>query len=231
RSLPWFRAYLGATSGGLCSPVFSPQLCQQALGLLKISRVKALGDPAVDRCQQLVGLTAPALLLPQPTQAHSGAQLPGFRLLAARDREGLTKPLFDLRQRGRLPVGLASVAVLGHELPLEPKQHYHLAPIPGPVNVPQGPVPPLLPLTYSPVCAMRPRRNATRIRLVGICGGRPMGRSSLTHPVQAVLGLSLLAQSQPAAEHPARPLEGKPLGGCQGEERVCPLARDLEPPA
>ena len=62
-------------SGGLCSPVCSPQLCQQHLGLLQISRGKALGAPVVDRCEQLVGLTAPALLLPQAGQAGGSSQL------------------------------------------------------------------------------------------------------------------------------------------------------------
>ena len=51
------------------------QHLQQCLGLLQIGGVKALGEPGVDRCQQLTGFDALALLLPQPTQAHGGSQL------------------------------------------------------------------------------------------------------------------------------------------------------------
>jgi hypothetical protein len=48
----------------------SPQLLQQRLGLLEVSGGKALGEPAVDGCQQLVGLGPLALLLPQAAQAR-----------------------------------------------------------------------------------------------------------------------------------------------------------------
>ena len=46
------------------------QCLQQRLGLLEVRGVKALGEPAVDRCQQRMGFGALALLLPQATQAH-----------------------------------------------------------------------------------------------------------------------------------------------------------------
>src|SRR5216683_527146 len=69
----------------------SPQLLQQCLGLLEVSGVKAFGEPAVDGCQQLVGLGPLALLLPQARQAHSSAQLPPLRLLLASDSERLLK--------------------------------------------------------------------------------------------------------------------------------------------
>jgi hypothetical protein len=38
------------------------QLCQQRLGLLEIGGVKALGEPAIDRCEQRIGfgVRAPA---------------------------------------------------------------------------------------------------------------------------------------------------------------------------
>jgi len=38
---------------------------QQRLRLLEVHRVKALGEPAVDRREQLIGLDALALLLPE----------------------------------------------------------------------------------------------------------------------------------------------------------------------
>src|SRR5262252_10533533 len=57
------------------------QRVQQRLRLLEVRRVKALGEPVVDWHQQLVGLRAFALLLPQAGEAHGGAQLQWFRLL------------------------------------------------------------------------------------------------------------------------------------------------------
>ena len=54
------------------------RLLQQRLGLLEVGGVKALGEPAVDRCQQLAGLGALALLLPQAA-----------RLMAARSSQDL----------------------------------------------------------------------------------------------------------------------------------------------
>ena len=78
------------------------------LGLLEIGGVKALGEPAVDRRQQLVGLGALALLLPQPTQAHGGPQLQRLRLLAAGHVEGLLQTGFRLcARRARLAAGAA----------------------------------------------------------------------------------------------------------------------------
>jgi CBS-domain-containing membrane protein len=59
------------------------QRLQQGLGLLQVSRVKALGEPAVDRRQQLVGISTLALLLPEATEAHGGPQFQRFRLPAA----------------------------------------------------------------------------------------------------------------------------------------------------
>src|SRR4051812_28212635 len=41
--------------GVVCTPVLSLQLVQQHLGLLEVGGVKALGKPAVDGHQQLVG--------------------------------------------------------------------------------------------------------------------------------------------------------------------------------
>ena len=83
----------------------SPQLLQQRLGLLEVSGVKALGEPAVDRGQQLVGLGALALVLPQAAQTHRRPQLQRFRLLAAGNVEGLLKTGFRLiaAPRGLLP--------------------------------------------------------------------------------------------------------------------------------
>jgi hypothetical protein len=75
----------------------SAQFLQQRLGLLQVGGVKALGEPAIDRRQQLVGFATFALLLPESGQAHGGAQLQRLRLLATGDIQGSLKPDFRLR--------------------------------------------------------------------------------------------------------------------------------------
>ncbi len=47
-------------------PKRSPQLVQQRLRLFQIGSVEALGEPAVDGCQQIARLAPPALFAPQP---------------------------------------------------------------------------------------------------------------------------------------------------------------------
>src|SRR5919108_3471486 len=73
-----------------------PQFLQQRPGLLEVSGVKALGEPAVDLGEHLAGGITLALALPQPCEAHGGPQLPRLRLLAAGNVEGLTKAGFRL---------------------------------------------------------------------------------------------------------------------------------------
>ena len=63
------------------------QLVQQRLRLQQILGVEAFGEPAVDRGEQLIRVLAFALALPQPCEAGRRAQLPHFRLLAARPVE------------------------------------------------------------------------------------------------------------------------------------------------
>jgi hypothetical protein len=46
------------------------QLLQQCSGLLEVGSVKALGEPTVNGRQQLAGVGALALLLPQATAVH-----------------------------------------------------------------------------------------------------------------------------------------------------------------
>ena len=60
---------------------------EQRLRLLQIERVKAFGEPAVDRSEKLAGLIPLALIAPEPRHAHCGAQLPGLCLLLTRYRE------------------------------------------------------------------------------------------------------------------------------------------------
>src|SRR5881409_2496170 len=61
-----------------CSQVF-----QQCLGLLEVGSVKPLGEPAVDRGEQVIGCSPLALVLPEAAQARGGAQFPRPGLLAA----------------------------------------------------------------------------------------------------------------------------------------------------
>src|SRR5215217_3723251 len=72
------------------------ELFQQCLRLLEIGGVKALGEPAIDRREEFVGFGTPALLLPQPRQAHGGAELQGLGLLTVGDGVGLLEAGFRL---------------------------------------------------------------------------------------------------------------------------------------
>src|SRR4051794_37494699 len=65
----------------------SCKFIEQRLRVLQVWRIKAFGEPVVDRGQQLIRLLALALALPQARQAGRCAQLPGFRLLPARPGE------------------------------------------------------------------------------------------------------------------------------------------------
>src|ERR687895_269890 len=73
---------IGAASG---------QLCEQYLGLPQVGSVKALGKPAVDLRQQLAGLSAFAVLLPEASQAYGRPQLQGLGLLPAGNSKRLVK--------------------------------------------------------------------------------------------------------------------------------------------
>ena len=80
------------------------QVGQQRLGVLQVGGVKTLHEPAVDRREQLACFGALALVQAQATQAHGGAQLPGFGLLAAGYGESLLEAGFGL---GHIRGGLA----------------------------------------------------------------------------------------------------------------------------
>jgi hypothetical protein len=66
------------------------------LWLLQIRRVKSLSEPPINRRQQVVGVLAPALLLPQAGEAHGGAEFQGFGVLVAGDVEGFVETGFGL---------------------------------------------------------------------------------------------------------------------------------------
>src|SRR5262245_11442910 len=86
------------------SPASSEECVEQCPGVLQVSRVKSLGEPVVDRRQQLPRLGPLPLALPQSRQAHSRTQLPRSGLLAASNSQGLLEAGFG---RWRLRDGLA----------------------------------------------------------------------------------------------------------------------------
>src|SRR5712691_6827884 len=98
RVLPGFAAPVEEIFASCCHICpRSRYVFEQRLGVLQVSRVQSLGEPVVDRRQQLEGLGPLALLLPQPAQAHGRPQLPGFGLLAAGNSQGLLEAGFRLR--------------------------------------------------------------------------------------------------------------------------------------
>jgi hypothetical protein len=58
------------------------QRFQQGPGLSPIGGVNPLREPAIDLCQQVVNFFAPALALPQSTQAYGSAPLQQRGMLA-----------------------------------------------------------------------------------------------------------------------------------------------------
>ena len=76
--------------------LLSGQGLEERFGLLQVGGVKALGEPAIDRRQQLAGVGPLALALPQPAQAQRGTELSGLRLLAAGHGQRLLKTGFCL---------------------------------------------------------------------------------------------------------------------------------------
>ena len=72
-----------------CWRTGSRQLVEQRLCLFQIGGVEALGEPAVDRSEQIARFGSPALFAPQPGEARRGAQFIGLRLLPSRDAQCL----------------------------------------------------------------------------------------------------------------------------------------------
>jgi hypothetical protein len=69
----------------------SCQLVEQRLCLFEVGGLEALGEPAVDRREEVAGFPPPALLAPQPCKADGGAQFQRFRLLGLGDADRLLK--------------------------------------------------------------------------------------------------------------------------------------------
>ena len=71
------------------------QFLKQYFGVLEVYRVKTLREPAVNRGEQVVGVLALALGLPQASEAGSGPEFPGFGLLVTSDSETLMEAVFS----------------------------------------------------------------------------------------------------------------------------------------
>jgi len=63
----------------------SPQLFEQRLGFLQVERVEALGEPAIDRGEKIVGLLSFALIALEPGDTRRRPELKRFRLLLPSD--------------------------------------------------------------------------------------------------------------------------------------------------
>ena len=89
------RAGIGHSRYGFPSSIHSKRstrqrqdlLLQQRLRLLQIARVKAFSEPPLNRSKQFARLVHLTLVAPEACEAHCGAEVPGFGLLLARDRE------------------------------------------------------------------------------------------------------------------------------------------------
>ena len=72
------------------------QFLQQGFGVLQVRRIKSLRKPTVHGREQVIGVLALALVLPQAGQAGVGAEFPRFGLLVASDIKGLAEAVFGL---------------------------------------------------------------------------------------------------------------------------------------
>ncbi len=68
-----------------------PKLLQKCRRILQIRRVKPLGEPLVHRGQQVGGVLALALGLPQASEAGGGAKFEGFGIFGTGYVEGLVE--------------------------------------------------------------------------------------------------------------------------------------------
>jgi hypothetical protein len=66
----------------------SRQFVEQRLRLFQIGGVEPLGEPAVNRREEIAGFGAPARLAPHPGEARCRAQFPELGLLFLGDAQG-----------------------------------------------------------------------------------------------------------------------------------------------
>lgn len=78
-----------------------PQRLEERLRGHQIGGTESLGEAAVDGGQQLARLTHSLLSVPQPSEAHSGPQLPGESALISRNVERPVEALLGGLGSGR----------------------------------------------------------------------------------------------------------------------------------
>src|SRR6266849_7960084 len=91
-SCPKASSRAAAPATGLCSAWAVrtlAQLVEQRLRALEVLCVETLGEPAVDRGENVMGFGAAALITAEPGEAHCGAQFPELRLLLLGGAQGL----------------------------------------------------------------------------------------------------------------------------------------------
>ena len=184
---PWSGLQAGlATVDVRCYRFLSREHCEQCLGFLEVGGVKALGEPAVDRREQSVRFHALALLLPQPPQAHGGAQFQRLRLLAAGNGEGVVETGFGLsvlvrrlqeQQFAFEAMQLGFAVTLSTVVRCRQRLGQHTQP--------------LLHLSRSPIPF---GQQGQEIRPFLLCPGSPIGRQALAHLRQPLCSLSLPGQ-------------------------------------
>ena len=85
-------AWVGST--GVSAGVALRQRVQQYFRIFQVSGVKALGEPAVDWCKEIMGFLAFALALPQSSEVRRGTEFPRLGLLVLGYRNGMVKAGF-----------------------------------------------------------------------------------------------------------------------------------------
>src|SRR5215469_347664 len=53
---------------------YLPELGEKGLRLLQVLGIEALGEPTIEWCEEIAGLSAPALLTPEPGEARCRTQ-------------------------------------------------------------------------------------------------------------------------------------------------------------
>jgi hypothetical protein len=73
------------------------QVLQQRLRVLQIARVVAFRKPIINRSKQFAGLLRLALVAPEASEAHGGAEFPGLCLLLTGNCERVAEKRFGFR--------------------------------------------------------------------------------------------------------------------------------------
>src|SRR5580765_6307605 len=82
----------------------SPQRVEQRFRLDEVPRAEALGEPGVERGQELARFGGAAPIAEQPREARRGAELEGSGLLLARDVQRVAEERLDVRRSSGLGV-------------------------------------------------------------------------------------------------------------------------------